>query len=427
MSARTFIERDPALPVAHCTIAFDLGSLVDPVGKEGACSLLFRLLRRSVPGLTPTEVEQRLDSLGASVGVDVGRSVAALQATYLSRSSDAFSQLLVSMLASPPSDEAEFLRLKAEVQAEWVDSLDNDALIARRFFTRHIFAPHPYARLTSGTPQSIERIELADLKLIHQRVVNQARLIASFSGDVTTAQVEALMDQLALHLPTSSDYVQAPCDDPVVLPGRHLYFVDKPERSQVQILMGCAGAHPKDADRTALYVGNIIFGGTFSARLSREVRINRGWSYGAYSQLSHDRARQSFSMWTFPQASDAAACIQLELELLEQLIERGVTKSELVAAKKYLLNSHAFSIDTASKRATLALDEQLYSLPPLSTFKDRVSGVTVDQIHQALRSRLSAQNLVVVVLGTKDPLLSAIEASIAGLSASQVMPFDLRE
>jgi zinc protease len=420
MKPSIIVEQDSSLPIAQCTVAFNAGSLLDPPGKEGATSLLFRLLRRSIPGLSATEVEQRLDALGGAAGADASRSMVALQGMCLSRSWQSFSEILLLMLGTFPRDEHEFRRLKAEACDEWVDSLDNDSLIARR--------GHPYGRLTSGTPASIECIELADLRTLYDQLLTQDRLITSFSGDVSLELATKFTTELRAQLPAQASMEELNVFfDPTVAPGRRLFFVDKPERSQVQILIGCLGSHPKDHDRTALYVGNTIFGGTFSARLSHEVRGKRGWSYGAHSQLAQDRMRQSFSMWTFPQAGDAAGCITLQLRLFEEFIDGGITKRELAAAKKYLLNSHAFALDTASKRSTLALDQQIYDLPPIESFKDRVSAVTVDEVAQALRNRLSVKDLVLVVLGTASEHLTQIEAAIGGLSETCVLPFDLRD
>ncbi len=419
-----FVERDSALPIAHFTLAFNQGSLIDPPGKEGTTSLLLRLLRRSVPGMTAPQLDGRLDALGISAGVDISRSAAVLQGTCLARSLDHASELVSDMLAQPPSDEQEFSRLKTEALGEWMDSLDNDALVARRFFSRKLFPGHPYSRLTSGTPLSLSRIELTDLRNAYQQLTRVGQLRAAFSGDVTHAAAAQFLERVQRRLVTDAPTAPSEETDPTVPLGRRLCFIDKPQRSQVQILIGGLGAHPKDHDRTALYVGNTIFGGTFSARLSHEVRSKRGWSYGAYSQLGHDRRRHSFSMWTFPQAADAAACIELELTLLEQFIERGVSKTELAAAKKYLLNSHAFALDTASKRAALALDQELYDLPPIETFKDRVLAVTLEGVNAAIQNRLSPSNLLIAVLGTASDILGPIERSIGNLVTQEVVPFD---
>jgi zinc protease len=202
--------------------------------------------------------------------------------------------------------------------------------------------------------------------------------------------------------------------------------VDKPERTQTQILIGGLGTHAHDPDHTALLVGNTIFGGTFTARLTDEVRSKRGWSYGAYASLPFDRRRQAFSMWTFPKADDAAACIELELGMLKTLREKGVTKKELLAAKRYLTRSHAFAIDTASKRVGLELEGRLYDLPPgyHAEYTKRVAAVTLDEVNQALQARLPEKDLLIVVVGTASEIRSAIEAKIPELGSTEIVAYD---
>ena len=145
-----------------------------------------------------------------------------------------------------------------------------------------------------------------------------------------------------------------------------------------------------------------MFGGTFTARLTHEVRAKRGWSYGANSSLSYDRQRQTFSMWTFPKAEDAAPCIALELEMLEDWWKDGVSADELEWAKQYLVRSHAFDRDTTSKRVGLRLDEQLCDLPEgyYANYTDSIEAVTLEQANAAIQKRISLEDLVMVVVGT---------------------------
>ncbi|MFO0570791.1 MAG: insulinase family protein [Polyangiaceae bacterium] len=118
-------------------------------------------------------------------------------------------------------------------------------------------------------------------------------------------------------------------------------------------MIGGLGTHPHDADHIALHVANTVLGGTFTARLMNEIRSKRKRSYGAYSNLPYDRHRQAFSMW-IPKATDAAECIKVELSLLRAWWEKGITARELAWAKRYLVRSHAFSVDTPLQRVGLA-------------------------------------------------------------------------
>jgi zinc protease len=191
-------------------------------------------------------------------------------------------------------------------------------------------------------------------------------------------------------------------------------------------LTGGLGTHPTDEDHLALHVANTVFGGTFTARLTQEVRAKRGWSYGAYSSLPIDRRRQAFSMWTFPKAADAAPCIELQLDMLHKLRTKGITKKELGWAKKFLVRSHAFALDTASKRVGLLLDSELYGLPAgyYEAYLERIKGVSWEAANAAVEKRLSDEDLLITVVGTAAQIGDAIRSVVTNLSSSEVVPFD---
>jgi zinc protease len=309
--------------------------------------------------------------------------------------------------------------------AELTETLDDDRGLGRRWFRHRVFGTHPYARSVTGTATSLGQIKPDDLKALYGRIVRPENLIFAFSGDIDRARAEALAEQVLSQLtagPPPNDTIA----EPAVIPGRRLTFVDKPDRTQTQILIGGLGTHPADPDHLALHVANTVFGGTFTARLTQEVRAKRGWSYGAYSSLPIDRRRQTFSMWTFPKAEDASPCIQLQLEMLHALRTKGITKKELAWAKKYLVRSHAFALDTASKRVGLLLDSALYGLPDgyYENYIERVQGVTLEAANASVVERLSEDDLLVTVVGTAAQIGEAVRTAVPNLATSEVVAYD---
>ncbi len=133
-------------------------------------------------------------------------------------------------------------------------------------------------------------------------------------------------------------------------PGRRLLVVDKPERTQTQILVGTLGTSAHDEDHVPLVVGNAVFGGTFTSRLMKEIRSKRGWSYGASARTGIDRRRQSWVHLDVPRrrgrrrlaSSSRSSCSRPGLR-------GGVTPREIAFIQRYLVRSHAFEIDTASQ------------------------------------------------------------------------------
>jgi len=423
--ADVLVETSRALPLVSFSIALKTGSLLDPEGMSGATRMLTRWMRRTAGGREAQAIDTEIDALGGAFGADVSPSTLVFQGTVITRSLDGLMRITADILARPGFAEAELERLRRETLAELTESLDDDRGLGRRWFRHRVFGAHPYARSVTGTATSVAHIQGDDLKALYRRIVRPENLIFAFSGDIDRARAENLAEALRAQLASGP----APDDsigDPSVIPGRRLTLVDKPDRTQTQIMIGGLGTHPTDPDHLALHVANTVFGGTFTARLTQEVRAKRGWSYGAYSSLPIDRRRQAFSMWTFPKAEDAAPCIQLQLEMLHALRTKGITKKELAWAKKYLVRSHAFALDTASKRVGLLLDSALYGLPAgyYEQYIERIKGITLEAANASVVQRLSEDDLLVTVVGTAPQIGDAIKSAIPNLASSEIVPYD---
>jgi zinc protease len=423
--SQILIERDAALPIVHVGISSLSGGAYDPPGLEGLSRLGGRLMRRTAGGRSADEVDNLVDRIGASVGVDSGTSNTTISGSVLKRSVGTYLELLKDTLTAPGLHADELERLKRETLAELTEVLDNDRSLARRWFLRGVFQQHLYGRTLVGNKQSLERIGVADIQRHLGEQLVRGNLIFSFAGDIDPDQAATGAQAISKALP-AGPALPDPLTEPEPRKGRHLIFVDKPERTQTQIMLGHVGSHPRDSDYTALHVANTIFGGTFTSRLTREVRGKRGWSYGAYSSLMYERHRQTFSLFTFPKADDAAPCIALELELLEAWYQDGVSADELSWVQQYLSRSHAFERDTTSKRVGLRLEEILSDLPSgyYASYVQSIQGVTLAQANEAVRRRITPKDLVIVVVGTHADIGGAVRDSIPDLASETVVPFD---
>jgi zinc protease len=419
------LERDDALPLVHGGVCTRSGAAEDPEELLGLTRLCGRLMRRTAGGLPADEVDARIDRMGAALGLDSGHGSTALSGSVLERSYDDFMRLFEQILLGPGFAEDELERLKRETLAELTEILDSDQQLAQRWFLRSLFAGHAYGRTVIGSQNTLRAIGVADVRRCYERHFTRQNLVFSFAGAVDRERVERASRALWDALPPGQAPA-APPAEPVAPKGRRLVFVDKPERTQTQILIGGLGTHPSDPDHFPLLVANTVFGGTFTARLTQEVRAKRGWSYGAYSSLGYDRRRQAFSMWTFPKAEDAAPCMALELEMLKDWWQRGLSADELGWAKRYLAQSQAFSCDTAAKRLGLELDELTSDLPKghYARFVASVGDVTLEQANRAIQSRISLDDLTIVVVGTHAAIGDAVRRVIPDLREDRVVPFD---
>ena len=424
-AAPVLVESSRELPLVTIAVALRSGSAEDPVDQEGLTRFAGRMMRRSGGGRSATELDAAIDALGGSIGVESTHSTTAVHGTVISRSLDEFVDLVSDIVARPGFAGDEHERLQRETNAELIEARDHDRALMRRWFRRKFYADHPYGRSTTGTSASIQRICGDSVRQHHRRTFVRDNLVFAFSGDVDEERARNIAGRISSALPRGAapSYSVTELTRPS---GRHLVIVDKPERTQTQILIGCLGTHPRDEDHVPLVVANTVFGGTFTARLMNEVRSKRGWSYGAYSALPYDRRRRAFTMWTFPKAEDAAPCIKLQLEMLRKLLKEGISKKELQRAQRYLIRSHAFALDTASKRVGLKLDAALYDLPRdyYGAYVERVRQVTLEQANSALLRRLSADDLMITVVGTAAQIGDSVRRATEPLATAEIVQFD---
>lgn len=417
-------ESSAALPVVGIGVSVRSGSLFDPAGKEGLARMMARAMRMGTPELRSRELEERLDRLGAQLSISCSQSYMHFGGAVVAHNFEPFLALLASLIERPAFRPADVRQVQREMIADLTALCDDDRSLCARHFRRYAFGAHPYARPRSGSRASVARIGRADVVAHHRRHLCAKNLVIGVWGDYRPRALEALLERsfgrLGRHAAPSM-----PLPEPALEAGRRILIVDKPERTQTQILIGTLGTTVHDPDHIALIVANAAFGGLFTSRLTEEVRGKRGLSYGANSSFTLSRTRDLWAMHTFPAARDARACIELQLELYAAWVERGLRARELRAVQRYLEKGHAFEIDTAAKRVDQRIDLELLGWPKThySRFVERVKRVTLGHIRRGLARRLSPSDQVLTLVATADQLRPELE-KLPDVKRIDVVRFD---
>ena len=420
-----FLESSHALPIVDVDLLVLRGSLLDPRGQEGLTRLTARLMRRGPVGMNAEAFDEHLDALGATLSVSVGPESMRIQGAVIRRNLDRFLAAMAEVTIAPGFRVIDFERLRRTIEAEMVAARDHDGALAARAFRKYLFGRHPYARPVAGTIQSVRGLELEDTRAQHERLIRAPHMLIGLAGDVTADDAENLVNKAFSSVPKRS-VRRPPPREAKLREGRHVVLVDKPQRTQSQLFVGTLGLQVGDPDHHAMIIANTAFGGTFTARLMKEVRSERGWSYGAYSKLGADRQREAWSMWTHPGAEQLIDCLRLQLDLYEDWLAKGLTRDEVARAKRYLVKSHPFDLETAAKRLEPKLQTVAHRLPPdwFASWPKRLRAVKQADANRAARARLSRDDLTIAVLATATPELRDQLRAIDGVRSLRVIPYD---
>jgi zinc protease len=419
-------EAQSKLPIVYLNVFIDGGAVSDPKDKEGLTSFMGQMLLRGTEKRDKEALDLILDQMGATLSADTRQEALILSAAVLSSELDSFLSLLREILTEPAFNDEEVRKLRQETVSLILQRLSDDRSLARFHFDRIAFPGHPYGRSISGTRTSVLSFTKQDVVEHYNQVVRSNRIIVLGTGDASENRIRSWAGELSRIRPGGD----APrgVTSPPSQNKKQVVIIDKPNRTQSQIIIGHNGIRPTHDDYFPLYVANQAFGGSsMTTRLMSELREKQGWTYGAYSFFSHGSKPKFWQVSYAPSNQDTEASLQYALQMIEDLRKKGITESEFELAQSSLINGDGFRFNTPEKRMDLKITERILRLPDgfLQTYGDEVSKVRNPMVQKVLTQFIQPENLLILVLGTASEIKEGV-AKATGVSKDEikVIPYD---
>jgi zinc protease len=410
------VEPSPDTPLVWFEIAIRGGAALDPRGIEGLHRHAALLARRGAGGRDRAQLDDVLDGLGAALDVSLSRDAVSLSGLALARHLDAVIELAADVLAEPGFSADEHARLLRETPQVLDEIRDDDSALATRWFDWLCCPGYAYGRTSLGTEASLERIERDAAIAVWRREVAADNLVIGLAGDVDEASARRIVRRLTERLPASGPRdaaIEVPAAPP---PDRRVILVDKPDRTQAQLRIGHLAARYGGPDTAELAIAEAVFGGMFSSRLMQEIRVKRGWSYGAGCALRRSRLPHWFEIWMAAAIDVAGPAVALTLDLLADYAAHGPTDDEVDFARSYLIGAMPFHVATARQRMQLAVRDAVFGLPAGFTARlpEALSALAAADVRAACRRQLRPDAAVTVAVTTADQAGSALAQAGAG-------------
>jgi zinc protease len=390
--------QDATVPLIAMEYAFGGGATQDPAGKPGVGNMVADLLDEGSGDLDSKTFHERLDRRAIELSFSSTRDYFRGSLRMLKDNKDEAFDLLHMALTSPHFDAPDVERIRAQVLSSLRRDSTNPNSLASRKFLEVAFGDHPYGRPSTGTLDSVPKIDVADLKDYVRRVLARDTLRVAVVGDVDPDTLGKLLDKTFGTLPAKANLTPVPDVVAAKPPQRAFIPLDVP---QTVVTFGGPGILRHDPDFMAGYVVNhILGGGGLSSRLYREVREKRGLAYSVYEALLWMEHSALFIGNTGTRADRAGETVEAIENEIRRMAEEGPTQKELDEAKSYLKGSQMLALDTSSKLAQAMLQYQLDKLP-IDYIEKRnaiVDAVTLDDAKKAAQ-RLWGQGLLTVIVG----------------------------
>lgn len=388
------------VPLVQFDITIPGGHLLDPIGKEGVGNLLSDLMMEGTATKSPAELEEAIGLLGANINIYSSTEDFHITGSSLAKNFDGTMALVKEILLEPRWDEKEFNRLKQALETGLKGREANPNAIASLVANKLIFGEdHIFSIPSSGTLESIDGIAMEDLKAFYNQLSpknSTIHIAGAISKEGSTKVVSALNvfngDAISLpkqKLPTESK-------------AGNLYFVDVPGSKQSVIMIGKLALSATDENANNLDFANEILGGGSSGRLFQTLRIEKGYTYGAYSGFSNSLEVAPFLVRTSVRANATLKSLEIIQEMLINY-SNDFTEADVELTKNKLLKADTRAFESLGAKLGMVRSMSKYNKPSNYAENDQAElvSMTLQDYKNVIDTYLQEEEMIYLVVGDK--------------------------
>jgi zinc protease len=377
------------------------GNLDEPEGKPGVASFTASMLSRGTRHRTFSEINEAIESIGASIGFSPDRHITNFSTKSLAEDLDLVLAVLADELRSPafPAeyvDRVRGLRLTALAERE-----NDTRQMAGRTFRELMFGAHPLGRDMLGTRESLAAINRDGLARFYEQFYGPAEMVVAVVGALKVDEaVKRIADAFG-----DWDHVRPARNllDPVLhRDGVRARHVSMPDKTQSDVILGWPAMRRASPDFDAARVANTVLG-VFGmmGRLGANVREKQGMAYYAYSRLSADREPGTWTSIAGVDPANVKRAVKAMLVEVQRMRDELVPEDELEDTKRYLTGSLPLQLETNDGVASILADIEWHQLglDYIERYADIINGVTPEQIRAAAQKYLDPQAYVMATAG----------------------------
>ena len=388
------------VPLVSFNVLTKAGSVNDPSGKEGVASMTAALLRKGTATRSADDFSAQLDFIGGSFGAGASQDATVISAEFMKKDLAKGLELVADAMLHPSFPEAEVKKLGAQRVDGIKSAKDRAAGVIGQYFNAYLYGKHPYARPAGGDETSVASITREDVAKFYEANYTPGGTVMAVVGDFDAAEMAKQLAAVFGAWPAKAAPPVAVADAPEVK-GRRLLLVDKPDSTQTYFRIGNVGIARSNPDRVPIEIVNTLFGGRFTSMINTELRIKSGLTYGANSGFAEWKAKGPFFVNSYTGNATTEKALDMTLDVLKRLREKGISDDDLKSAKAYLKGQFPPDIETSDQLAGVLSELVFNGLDEreINTYYAKIDAVTMADVNRVIKQYFPLDNLVIVLVG----------------------------
>ncbi|CAG5071480.1 putative zinc protease [Dyadobacter sp. CECT 9623] len=385
-------------PVIRIECIFEAGNWYEK--QIGASYFAIKMLSEGTSRLNSGEISEAFDRLGAFTEMMHTSDRIGIVVYCLSRFLPEVLPLVSQLIqhATIPEKELEELR-NITLQNLKVNKEKNAYLATTEFRARLFGTEHPYGQ--SQDEDNIEQLSFDAIRQHYNQFIKNGRFTVVLAGQVEEADITLINDtlgksQIGPHQAKPAFIVKSAYQGQEAV-------IEKPDAVQSSIRMGRVLFNRHHEDYFKMLVTNEILGGYFGSRLMKNIREEKGLTYGISSHVATLRNAGYFMIGTDVKKEFTELTIEEIKKEITKLQTERIGEEELTTVKNFMAGEFAGSLNTAFEVADRQKVLLLDSLPAdfFNHYIDKIQAVTSEDVLEMANLYLKPEDMIVVIAGGK--------------------------
>ncbi len=382
-------------PVVRLEVLFEAGTWHEQV--EGASFFTVKMLSEGTKNYTSAQISGHFDQIGAFLELSHTPDRANVMVYGLTKHLEEILKMVSEMLNEAVFPEKEFNDVRNITLQNLRINLEKNAYVATNTFKERLFgSSHPYGRIQKE--ERITALLTSDLQNFYHQRIKSRPFRVFLSGKVGQAEA-ALVNQFLGQYSVAEPLLPSPT--PTITPQTEPYLLDKADAVQSSVRIGRMLFKRQHPDYYRMIVANEVFGGYFGSRLMKNIREEKGFTYGISSSIVPMRQEGYWVIGTDVKKEFAQATLDEIKKEITVLQTEPVPAEELEIVKNYLAGEFAGSLNTPfeiADRVRLMVLEGL-DVDFYSNYIQRLRVVTAEEIQSIAQQYWQWEALQRVIIG----------------------------
>jgi len=388
-------------PITHCCFLVNAGSRDEAENQEGLAHFIEHLLFKETKRRSTSQILNRLEMVGADLNAYTTKEYTCIHASllkqHLERTIDLFEDIIFH--STFPEDEME--KERGVILDEIASYEDQPEEAIQDDFEELLFTGHPIGKNILGTPETVAKLNTADIRQFIAANYNTSQMVFAVFGDYDLKKITRLADKYFGAVTANSNIKNR------ITPLNSTFkkvITTKPI-SQTHCIIGnqaYPSLHPHK--NGLLLLNNLLGAGGMSSRLNLEIREKHGIAYTIESSYVPLTDTGIFSIYFGTDSEKAGKAARLVHKELKKLRDNKLGTLQLQQAKQKFIGQIALAEENRMS-LIISMAKSLLDFNYVDTLEQifaKINAVTAEQMLEISNEVFDENKMITLLFKPKE-------------------------